>query len=50
MNGWRRIVPFVGVLAVLGGLGSTWIYAMVGFRPELPPLKLISELFSALGF
>jgi hypothetical protein len=36
--------------AVLGGLGSTWIYAMFGFRPDLPPVKLISKLFSALGF
>ena len=51
--GQRQGLILVGLLyaaAVLGGLGSTWIYAMVGFRPELPPLKLISELFSALGF
>ncbi len=51
--GQRQGLILVGLLyaaAVLGGLGSTWIYAMVGFRPELPPLKLISDLFSALGF
>jgi hypothetical protein len=51
--GQRQGLILVGLLygaAILGGLGSTWIYAMVGFRPELPPLKLISNLFSALGF
>ncbi|MFQ5917527.1 MAG: permease [Candidatus Binatia bacterium] len=51
--GQRQGLILVGLLygaAVLGGLGSTWIYAMVGFRPELPPLKLISDLFSVLGF
>lgn len=51
--GRRQGLILVGLLygaAVLGGLGSTWIYALIGFRPHLPPLKLISDLFSALGF
>ncbi len=51
--GQRQGLTLVGLLygaAVLGGLGSTWIYAIFGFRPDLPPVKLISELFSALGF
>ena len=51
--GQRQGLILVGLLyaaAVLGGLGSTWIYAMFGFRPDLPPVKLISKLFSALGF
>lgn len=41
----------VGVLygaAVLGGLGSTWIYAAFGFRPTLPPVKLAGKLARAL--
>ncbi len=51
--GQRQSLILVSLLygaAVLGGLGSTWIYAMFGFRPDLPPVKLISKLFSALGF
>jgi hypothetical protein len=51
--GQRQGLILVGLLygaAILGGLGSTWIYGIFGFRPELPPLKLISKLFSALGF
>ncbi|MFQ5839574.1 MAG: permease [Candidatus Methylomirabilales bacterium] len=26
--------------AVLGGLGSTWLYGLVGFRPHLPPIQV----------
>lgn len=37
------------VAAVLGGLGSTWIYAMFGFRPHLPPLELMKRLLTPLG-
>ena len=51
--GQRQGLILVGVLysaAVLGGLGSTGIYALFGFRPELPPFKLISKLFTVFGF
>lgn len=51
--GQRQGLTLVGLLygaAVMGGLGSTWIYAIFGFRPDLPPVKLISKLFTALGF
>ena len=34
--------------AVLSGLGSTWIYAAFGFRPSLPPVRLIGNVFRAL--
>ena len=29
--------------ATLGGLGSTWIYALAGFRPHMPPLELFKH-------
>lgn len=55
--GRRQTFILIGILyggAVLGGLASTWIYAMFGFRPSLPPVRLARELFSAtvtfLGF
>ncbi|MFQ6673039.1 MAG: permease [Candidatus Tectimicrobiota bacterium] len=51
--GQRQGLILVGLLygaAVMGGLGSTWIYAMVGFRPDLPPVKLISKILATLGF
>ncbi len=35
--------------AILGGLGSTWVYAVFGFRPHLPPLELMKQLLTALG-
>src|SRR5574337_912540 len=50
--GRRQGLILVGLLygsAVLGGLGSTWIYAMFGFRPQLPPLELMKRLLTALG-
>ncbi|MCZ7625244.1 MAG: permease [Candidatus Methylomirabilis sp.] len=50
--GRRQGLNLVGLLygaAVLGGLGSTWIYGLFGFRPHLPPLELMHRLFSALG-
>jgi uncharacterized membrane protein YraQ (UPF0718 family) len=50
--GQRQGLAMVGLLygaAVLGGLGSTWIYAMFGFRPDLPPVKVISKLLATLG-
>ncbi len=51
--GRRQGLMLIGLLygaAVMGGLGSTWIYAMVGFRPDLPPVKLISKILATLGF
>ncbi len=55
--GKRKAWILVGLLyggAVVGGLGSTWIYSMFGFRPSLPPVRLVRELFrsilSFLGF
>ena len=45
--GRRKTLALVGMLyvaAVLGGLGSTWIYAAFGFRPSLPPVKLAGKL------
>ncbi|MFQ5846935.1 MAG: permease [Candidatus Methylomirabilales bacterium] len=51
--GGKQGLILVGLLyaaAILGGLGSTWIYALFGFRPDLPPLKLISKILPALGF
>lgn len=50
--GRRQGLALVSLLygaAVLGALGSTWIYAIFGFRPELPPVKLISTLLATLG-
>ncbi|MFQ5684687.1 MAG: permease [Candidatus Binatia bacterium] len=50
--GQKQGLMLVGLLygaAVLGGLGSTWLYAIFGFRPDLPPVKLISKLLPALG-
>ena len=49
--GRRQCVMFVALLfagAVLGGLGSTWIYAAFGFHPSLPPVRLIGKVFRAL--
>lgn len=49
--GRRQAWTLVGLLyvaAVLGGLGSTWIYAAFGFRPSLPPVKLASRLLRTL--
>ncbi|MCZ6623639.1 MAG: permease, partial [Deltaproteobacteria bacterium] len=49
--GRRQGLILVGLLygtAVLGGLGSTWIYAMFGFRPSLPPVRLIGKLLGGL--
>lgn len=49
--GRRQAWTLVGLLyvaAVLGGLGSTWIYAAFGFRPTLPPVKLAGKLARAL--
>ena len=49
--GRRNAWILVGLLyggAVVGGLGSTWIYAAFSFRPSLPPVRLARELFSAL--
>jgi hypothetical protein len=46
--GRRQGCVLVGLLyggAVLGGLGSTWIYAVFGFRPDLPPVRLAGRLF-----
>ncbi len=55
--GRRQGLILVGIIygaAVLGGLGSTWIYAAFGFRPSLPPVRLAGELLrdilSFLGF
>ncbi len=48
--GQRQAWSLVGILygaAVLGGLGSTWVYAAFGFRPSLPPVKLASKLLRA---
>jgi uncharacterized membrane protein YraQ (UPF0718 family) len=40
--------------AVLGGLGSTWVYAALGFRPDLPPVRLagrlVRDILGLLGF
>jgi hypothetical protein len=36
--------------AAVGGLGSTLIYAMFGFRPQLPPLELMKRFLEVLGF
>ncbi|MGB4782263.1 permease [Candidatus Methylomirabilis sp.] len=50
--GRRQGLILVGLLygtAVLGGLGSTWIYAMFGFRPHLPPLELMKQLLTTFG-
>lgn len=50
--GRRQGMILIGLLygsAVLGGLGSTWIYGIFGFRPRLPPLELMHRLFNALG-
>lgn len=44
----RTTVALLYGAAVLGGLGSTWIYAAFGFRPSLPPVKLASKLAGAL--
>ncbi len=47
----KKALVLIGTLyiaAVLGGLGSTWIYAALGFRPSLPPVKLASKLVRAL--
>jgi hypothetical protein len=50
----RAVVALLYLAAVLGGLGSTWIYDAFGFRPALPPVKLASKLARAvleyLGF
>ncbi len=49
--GRKRALALSGILyvaAVLGGLGSTWIYAAFGFRPSLPPVKLASKIVSKL--
>jgi len=49
--GRRQGLILVGLLygtAVLGGLGSTWIYAAFGFRPSLPPVRLIGKLLGGL--
>ncbi len=53
LNAFGRVRAWllVGLLygaAVLGGLGSTWIYAAFGFRPSLPPVKLVGKLLGAL--
>jgi uncharacterized membrane protein YraQ (UPF0718 family) len=55
--GRRQALALVGLLfgpAVSGGLGFTWIYAALGFRPSLPPVRLAGSLFrsllGALGF
>jgi len=55
--GRRKAWILVGLLyggAVIGGLGSTWIYAAFGFRPDLPPVRLAQVFFkyisSFLGF
>ncbi len=52
--GRRQGCALVGLIygaAVLGGLGSTWIYAAFGFRPSLPPVRLAGKLFgNILGF
>lgn len=50
--GRRQGLILVGLLygtAVLGGLGSTWIYAVFGFRPHLPPLELMKQLLTTFG-
>jgi hypothetical protein len=52
MFGRRQGLILVGLLygtAVLGGLGSTWVYAMFGFRPHLPPLELMKRLLNIFG-
>ncbi|GEM_PF-5912196 len=52
MFGRRQGLILVGLLygtAVLGGLGSTWMYAMFGFRPHLPPLELMKRLLNIFG-
>ena len=53
----RKVWVLVGSLylgAVLGGLGSTWIYSLFGFRPSLPPAnlagKFLQSLLSLVGF
>ncbi|MBI4525982.1 MAG: permease [Deltaproteobacteria bacterium] len=49
--GRKKALALIGTLyvaAVLGGLGSTWIYAALGFRPSLPPVKLASKLVRTL--
>jgi len=43
----RQALVLSGLLfgaTVLGGLGSTWIYAALGFRPSLPPVRLAEVL------
>ncbi len=47
-QGLMLIVLLFGA-AVLGGLGSTWVYAVFGFRPHLPPLELMKRLLTDLG-
>ncbi len=34
--------------AVAGGFGSTWLYALAGFRPELPPLELFKRILALI--
>ena len=53
----RQALVLSGLLfgaTVLGGLGSTWIYAALGFRPSPSPVRLagslIRALLEALGF
>jgi uncharacterized membrane protein YraQ (UPF0718 family) len=49
--GRKNALALIGLLyvaAVLGALGSTWIYAAFGFRPSLPPVKLASKFVSAV--
>lgn len=49
--GRKRAWAVSGLLyggAILGGLGSTGIYALFDFRPSLPPIKIGSKIFHGL--
>ncbi len=50
--GFKRSLLLVAALWIgcsLGGLVSTWIYALAGFRPHLPPLELYNRIMELIG-
>lgn len=49
--GKKQGAVLAGILyfsAVLGGLGSTLVYALVNFRPQLPPLEIFKQVLKHL--